>query len=1009
MPKNTLKIQSFHGGLNSNSDPRDITENESPSIYDVNIDKVGKIITCGSVETITVDESAAHSRTLPNYGLFTMDSDKQLDGGDNNERLIFLYNHNDRNINAKDSEGWDEDVISFSNVIKPVFFSADGTLRVADADFTRDSRWFGYIDYQPFDGLKGDLFSGSDPGWTDTTQKIASPTKGKFLISQMKKGDDTDGVLSSESEYIDGGGSGFLSGEGIDKVLELTSVNMRLGFQLNTLGGVVVAAYNETGCSASGAPDVDNTDVAGAPFKLLGGLSSSSNSDHSVFVTGSGSTSASELEITSSSTPRYPSDTLSTCFGFYIENTAAGYGSGSNIEYLVRMGSDASNYYEWLITHEEIVPDCWNILVAESGNISSVVGSPPDLDGKTAAYHRIIMDKNTASGDAPDFWTGGFFTTENPGVQGYGPGTYTFHYSWLYDREKQESLPFEFKGVQDGATAANIKNVNKIAIHKGSLLFKYDFYILPGSDATTYGISKRITGARTYFKVEENNDYFLIGELDFINKGFKWVPESNSMDIAMSNTADNSGILSAGRAMIVKQISPLSANTVDTYRNINGFSTKVESIYAQYKTAVVQGRRVYVGNIKQDGETHPDRILKSQINKFDVFPEGMSNIDVAIRDGESVIKLMAFADRILQFKEKSLYIINVSENIDFLEDTYRNKGCLYHYHVVETDYGIAWFNKYGVYFYDGKQVLNLLEKNNIKIINETDWFSFLKGSFTNSCTYNNDPTITNTDVNGKIKVGLSVSGTGIPANSTVSEISTTDPDTEFELSASTTGGSVSGGSLTFTDENTEHCHIGYSPKHRQLIIKNINGDIYIYDFVLKSWSRALSKMTFTRSTTNFALDENENLFYYSDASTSAGSLVDVEHKYWSNSSSIASNFEYKTKDIDFGEPGVRKKIYKVYVSYKGDGSAVTANYSINGDTDTISPFYRTQSDGSSDKSNSDTTPLLNVGTDDWVLAELKPVSSINNIYSFQLILGGTAAADFEINDITVVYRMKSIR
>ena len=53
-----------------------------------------------------------------------------------------------------------------------------------------------------------------------------------------------------------------------------------------------------------------------------------------------------------------------------------------------------------------------------------------------------------------------------------------------------------------------------------------------------------------------------------------------------------------------------------------------------------------------------------------------------------------------------------------------------------------------------------------------------------TCDYNNDPTITH-DANVRIYAGLPVSGTGIPAGAYV------------ELSASTTGGSVTNGTLTF--------------------------------------------------------------------------------------------------------------------------------------------------------------------------------------------------------------------
>jgi len=67
--------------------------------------------------------------------------------------------------------------------------------------------------------------------------------------------------------------------------------------------------------------------------------------------------------------------------------------------------------------------------------------------------------------------------------------------------------------------------------------------------------------------------------------------------------------------------------------------------------------------------------------------------------------------------------------------------------------------------------------------------------------------------------------------------------------------------------------------------------------------------------------------------------------------------------------------------------------------------------GATTGATNSTTPFhtSTVGTDDWVLAELKPVASINNVYSFQLRFGGTAPADFKINDISVVYRLKHVK
>jgi hypothetical protein len=84
MPKQTLKIEGFHGGLNTNADPRDIQDNQSPNLQDAKISNLGKIKLDGGfvsgstgVDTILVD----------NRGLFMFKSDFQLDGGSGNESI----------------------------------------------------------------------------------------------------------------------------------------------------------------------------------------------------------------------------------------------------------------------------------------------------------------------------------------------------------------------------------------------------------------------------------------------------------------------------------------------------------------------------------------------------------------------------------------------------------------------------------------------------------------------------------------------------------------------------------------------------------------------------------------------------------------------------------------------------------------------------------------------------------------------------------------------------------
>lgn len=66
-----------------------------------------------------------------------------------------------------------------------------------------------------------------------------------------------------------------------------------------------------------------------------------------------------------------------------------------------------------------------------------------------------------------------------------------------------------------------------------------------------------------------------------------------------------------------------------------------------------------------------------------------------------------------------------------------------------------------------------------------------------TCDYNNDPTITH-NPNTHIKAGMQVSGTGIPVGATVSSLNGSSSNS-FELSASTTGGAVTNGTLTFSN------------------------------------------------------------------------------------------------------------------------------------------------------------------------------------------------------------------
>ena len=127
----------------------------------------------------------------------------------------------------------------------------------------------------------------------------------------------------------------------------------------------------------------------------------------------------------------------------------------------------------------------------------------------------------------------------------------------------------------------------------------------------------------------------------------------------------------------------------------------------------------------------------------------------------------------------------------------------------------------------------------------------------------------------------------------------------------------------------------------------------------------------------------------------------------------AKSFLIETKDEAFENPSQRKKIYKVYVTYKCSASSyIAAYYAKNGQGKADGTNWTQFSDDSTRYAAS--TGFTNTSSV-WERAELKFTSSsdVNNIYSFQLRLinvGTTAAvADFEINDIEIIYRKKNVR
>jgi len=900
VPKQIYKIDKFHGGLNTNADPRDIAENELSEAQDVMVDELGRIRMMGGVPAHGRTNAFGSSTINPGYGLFQFSHDR-VDGhtiGSGTEigadYLVFsdadttgyvlLYSDEDDQTGSP-IRGLTDNT---SGLRKDVFYSVDGALRVCDADFgnTNSSKWYGYIDRE-FMYNSGSTVSVDT--WSLQSQYISRPGANSGWDDDIRESTTTAGA--SYESTATGIGSALASAG--------TMYYYENGNDLRGKAENIVNIYVMTITIRVNYDGVDDSMWA---YEITAG------------------------DATNSTTP---------AGSLGINHKSTSYVGDGSVE-------DTSVIEDTVHTLTFAVADTPIGADGTTGAIVKLVVGTMGGDVNSIDIHKVIITKGTASGvgehvgvDGNDIDTNEVFidaafetTTDAIGWD----RKWEHGFSFIYD-EKQESLVrrIEKVDVSSGATtpATYIQPVTDAA-HAPSVRISIPY----ASDW-----NPRITGGVWYIRDASGtvpSKWWGQIECNFVQGTGKILSSGQEFDCEFNPDTDEYNFN-------VDHENLLQPNQTDTYFSRTGVQEDEESIISRFSTAVVVGRRTYVGNVqitKNDGskEIKADAMIKSPVNSFDIFPsKGL--VEASINDGESIVKLEEFADRILQFKQRTLYIINVSQDIEFLEDVYKHKGVAHPGAVCKTDYGIAWVNKFGCYLYDGKQVINLLEKGGRQMIKDA---------------------------------------------------STGDSDSWEDF---------------ITESATSNSIIGYIPKKRQLIVvKDVDGtsnggDIFLYDMVTQSWVQGYDKVRPGADThkTNIVADWN------GDAVIAMGTAGAVH--VWDDDPDGSVFLRIKTKDIDFGFPGVRKKIYKVLVSYKGDADQVKVEYGVNGETDI----------GDLKQFNSDDTPLLDKSSaenlESWHTAELKPTTSseANNIYSIRLWFTTTAGAGFAINDISVVYRMKSIK
>ena len=349
-------------------------------------------------------------------------------------------------------------------------------------------------------------------------------------------------------------------------------------------------------------------------------------------------------------------------------------------------------------------------------------------------------------------------------------------------------------------------------------------------------------------------------------------------------------------------------------------------------------------------------------------------------DDSPIVKLESFNDNLIIHKELSTYIINFKdENKPSLAASLSTSGITWQCQSIATSVGVFWVNRYGCFYFNGEKISNL--------------------------------------ISGKI----SKSAIGWPNN---------DSDLYYwNIEANT----KSMPSLAFDEINGQ---LLVTRNSRNQTVGD-DSEIWIYDVTSKSWTSDISGTSYLQDKnflapltanaayrTNFISEAGKKIIYL-DNRTPNGTLYNFTK--WDNQIYVLKDavgdlvkadkrpFEVMTKELDFGNPHSRKRIYQVFVTYRmtnalgsDDGGGIDSDIDIDVDygLDGGPPdndFQQSES-GNFENSFSNTDGV-------WKIATLVGQTSIE-CYTFQLKIsthGLYAPYDFEINDITFVYREKNVR
>lgn len=1010
MPKRIFKITEFEGGENKIKDARDLENNECQIAKGISFDKIGRIRIAGKGVVRTplykhtngngsLHDSADIIKLSPGYGLFRFNHDYNMDDGcvgDNpqpvsSEFVAIAYRGASSNYvsfidsNFKESEGDDEyddtgipgfvgEIINLGDldyIHKIGFYYIDGGLRIFDGNFKNadTNTFYGHV--------KRDL-------WTelDTKYIINEWVKDNQSLELAQNDSNDPRPFQSEAGATGGDLGASLLFTELNSDVPAVKNKVQLQIEENISEGADGIRHRITASTASDVGQVTITTNAAHGFHSgeiveIYGISTGNNEIYNgqYEIVGVPSTSTT-FEINADG-----------CDGSEFVESGTPYSYVSKAEDMMNPELMA----KWIFGISYIL---------DGSQETKIAIADAEADVIAGTGNQTMFDD-----DGYTDWTS--FKTEP-----------TLRFSFQHANTLNENSPWDKRITGFRIYMKNIEGTTAQQVsQEWHLLLDTDFikgiYVLPGTDSTERKLN-----------YSDNNFY----------------------NVSSATEANNAGD-------DIRFLSPI------TFESLNGYNDK-ETIEARYKTAVIANDRAYIGNVSQNGTSYADRIIKSPVGVHDAFPES-NMIEGVVGDGDEIVKLEFFGDRLFCFKRNVLQLINISDEKEYIEESLFGYGIDHPCQSIQTNEGIAFVNKSGMYLHNGSELRSLTKDKRMpwqRIADDTNVKGFFyegalpllgydlegnklillragKASNYDITMENNSASLTNAfspaDSNNWIWDGAQTQDTPTsPAVGDIFRIANADAYdfTGGELSIAKWG--YSGRAVSRYD----YFRIKSNYRGQESIeYMDLDGDVFIYDLSNNCYTTrgiAFGENNSGYIRTNFVNTDmfgNNMLFLLQDTTGGSQDGNATEIVEWEDSSVIIEGqkfFQYKTKDFDFGDPAVRKKIYKIYVTFKSENgleayadSNIQVRYVTNQTTSDGWVNYGNYTKFSDSSTNySDAKGLYSETNSPYTqVAELIPPSPINNVYSIQLLFSNedTTTNDvprgFEINDISIVYRSKNIK